>query len=128
MLWWAERKAFESLCLESPALLAYVQSDCLLEVRRLLGRVEAFAFRSIRERLAFTLLDESQRQLAHNELRLTQQELAGLVGASRESISRALSKLADEGILQVFRGRLIIDKPDQLKIIVEGRTSKARSS
>ncbi len=125
VLWWAERQAFEALCYESAALLAFVQSDCLLEGRRLLGRVEAFAFRSIRERLAFTLLDESQRQLAHNELRLTQQELAGLVGASRESVSRALSKLADEGVLRVFRGRLVIDQPEQLKRIVEGRDRKS---
>ena len=49
-----------------------------------------------------------------NELRLKQHELAGLVGASRESVSRALSKMEDEGILSIFRGRIIIHEFEAL--------------
>lgn len=123
-LYWAEKTDFNILCKKKPELMAFVQGDCLFEVRRLLQRMEAFAFHSIQERLAFTILDELSRQVDHggleNELRLKQQELAGLVGASRESISRTLSKLRDQGIVSVFRGRLVIENIEKLKIIANG--------
>lgn len=111
-LLWADRDDFSAACASCSGLLAVVQKDCLLEVRRLLGRMESFSFRNIKERVAFTLLDESQRQAGYgdpyNELRITQQELAGLVGASRESVSRALSKLEEIGAVETRRGRVII--------------------
>lgn len=83
-----------------------------MEVRRVLGRMELVAFRPVKERVAITLLDELQKQ-AHDEahsaqLRITQQELAGLVGASRESVSRALSKLEGRGLLKTLRGGVVI--------------------
>ncbi|NKQ35062.1 MAG: Crp/Fnr family transcriptional regulator [Chloroflexi bacterium] len=94
-LLWANREEFHALCQECPEFLALVQHDCLLEVRRMLNRMESFAFHRIEERLAFTIFDESRRQATNDkpltELRITQQELAGLVGASRESVSRILS-------------------------------------
>jgi CRP-like cAMP-binding protein len=120
-LFWAEEEIFNDLCQKNPALLSIVQTDCLFEVRRLLHRMEAFAFRSIRERLAFTLLDEIQRQAFHggssDELQLKQHELAGLVGASRESVSRTLSEFEDEGILLTHRGHLVILDRERLEKI-----------
>lgn len=120
-LWWADQNQFKDICQESPKLLAFVQGDCLFEVRRLLNRMEAFTFKSIRERLAFTILDEVNRQSKHggvsNELRLKQHELAALVGASREGVSRALSKLEDQGVLTIYRGRLVIHDQEKLKLL-----------
>ena len=117
-LLWANREEFHTLCQECPEFLALVQHDCLLEVRRMLNRMESFAFRHIEERLAFTILDESRRQAANNEplteLRITQQELAGLVGASRESVSRILSRFEQNGMVKTGRGRLIIR--DRIKL------------
>jgi len=74
--------------------------------------LESFAFRQVKERLAFTLGNEIRRQENLNtktkELRLTQQELASLVGATRESVSRNLTKLEQEGVLRLGRGRITI--------------------
>ena len=61
-LFWVERDEFMDLCQDSPELLSVVQGDCLFEVRHLLHRLEAFAFRSVRERLAITLLNETRRR------------------------------------------------------------------
>jgi len=92
-----DRDRFYELCKSSPELLSAVKSDRLSEVRNLLNRLESFAFRQVRERLAFTLVNEIRRQENLNaktkELHLTQQELASLVGATRESVSRNLTKL-----------------------------------
>lgn len=114
----ANQADFCSLCQHSPALLSVVQGDCLAEVRHLLNRLEAFAFRTIRERLALVLMDSVRRQqggedvvdLPPNgfELRVTQQDLAGLVGGTRESVSRNLQELAREGAVALSRGRIVI--------------------
>lgn len=116
-----EQQKLLDRCQKHPELVAYIQGDCLHEVRQLLVRLESFAFRSIRERLAFTLLDISRRQEdrgeSATELTLTQQELAGLIGASRESVSRTLSNFEARGILSTHRGGLVILDPEKLKLI-----------
>jgi CRP-like cAMP-binding protein len=122
-LLWADREAFGQVADDCPELLAEVQKDCLLEVRRLLRRMESYAFCNVRERVAITLLDESNRQQAFgesgDELRITQQELAALVGASRESVSRALSKLGDAGMVETRRGRVMIRDRRKLETIAK---------
>lgn len=120
-LYQVEQQQLLSRIQQHPELLAYIQGDCLNEVRRLLVRMENFAFRSIRERLAFTLIDILERQIARGEstssLDLKQQELAGMVGASRESVSRTLSDFEAKGILSTHRGGLVILDPEKLKLI-----------
>ena len=116
-----EKNDFKELCQRSPELLNIVQGDCLAEVRHLLNRLEAFAFRNVRERIAIALLREEHRQTGSvsqpNQIHMTQQELAGLVGASREGVSRSLKKLETEGILKLNRGMVTILDQKRLKKI-----------
>lgn len=122
-LWWVDKDDFHALCQKRPELLAMVQGDCLFEVRRLVNRLEFFAYRSIKERLAKALLEVSKHQQVHgnagDELHLTQSELAGLVGAARESVSRVLSKLEREGVVSLRRGRVIIRNREQLRKLAQ---------
>lgn len=115
----ADREQFNALCVANPELLAMVQGTCIGEVRKLLQRVETFAFRSVRERLAMTILEESHRRRINgkpvDEIRITQQELAGLVGASRESISRTMTRLEQRGMVQTRRGRIRILDRERLR-------------
>jgi CRP-like cAMP-binding protein len=124
-LFWVGRETFLEICQESAELLAVVQRDCLSEVRRLLNRLEAFAFRSVRERLALTLLDERRYSKTStpgvNEVRLTQQELAGLIGASRESVSRVLKQLEKRGIVTLARGKVTIKDLERMQKIASER-------
>lgn len=119
---WADRDAFFALCDSHPELLSLVTGSCLAEVRNLMRRLEAFAFRSVQERLAVVLVGECRRRQERDqprvEIRLTQQELAGLVGASRESVSRALRKLERHGVLELGRGRIVILDHDRLEQLV----------
>lgn len=130
VLLWAERDAFCALCETSPELLATAQGDCLAEVRHLLNRLEAFAFRNVNERLAVALLDESRHQHTNgvpaDELRLTQQELAELVGASRESVSRILARMEREDVVALRRGRVIIRNRARLTQLAQGRITHPR--
>jgi len=119
----ADRVEFNALCEENPELLAMVQGTCIGEVRTLMQRVEAFAFRNIPERLAMTILEESHRQRSNgkpaDEIRITQQELAGLVGASRESISRTMTRMEEDGMVRAGRGRIQIIDRQQLSELSE---------
>ncbi|HEV2217620.1 MAG TPA: Crp/Fnr family transcriptional regulator [Candidatus Dormibacteraeota bacterium] len=76
---------------------------------------EAFvdlAVRDIPGRVARKLLD-----LAGSEstLTLSQSTLAGLVGASRENVNRALSRFASLGYIRIDRGRLTLLRKDELR-------------
>lgn len=109
---WVKCEEFHALCLKCPQLLSTIQGDCLAEVRYLLNRLETFAFRNIKERLTIALLDEIRHQrLEGNDpivLSMNQQELAGLVGASRESVSRSLKRLEQDEIVELHRGKVRI--------------------
>jgi len=117
-----DKEVFSDLCSQSPELLSVVQGDCLGEVRRLLNRLETFAFRNIKERLAITLLNEIRHQNKNgtaNELHLTQQDLANLVGASRESVSRILKEFERKKIVSLGRGRIILKDKQRLRQLAE---------
>ena len=114
-----ERTAFNKLCQESAELQAIVQGDCLGEIRRLLNRLETFAFRTIKERLAIAMLREVRYQEANTrlprEIHLTQKGVAGLVGASRERVSRILKEFERSNVVSLKRGRIILLDLDYLK-------------
>jgi CRP-like cAMP-binding protein len=117
-----ERETFSDLCARSPELLATVQGDCLSEVRNLLNRLEIFAFRNVRERLAIALLNQAGTEKGNgraSELRLTQQDLADLIGASRESVSRVLKEFERKNIVTLGRGRILLKDKTRLRRLVD---------
>ena len=117
-----ERETFTDLCVKSPQLLAIVQGDCLSEVRNLINRLEIFAFRNVRERLAIALLNQAgleQKNGRTSELRLTQQDLADLIGASRESVSRILKEFERTNIVTLGRGRIVLKDKQRLRRLVD---------
>ena len=103
---------FNELCRKYPELQLAVQESCLMETRLLLKRVEMVTFRSVKERVAAVLLDEMRSLEATGalptEIYLTHFEVAGLVGASRESVSRVLKQLEKEKVLRLRRGRISV--------------------
>jgi CRP/FNR family transcriptional regulator/CRP/FNR family cyclic AMP-dependent transcriptional regulator len=48
-------------------------------------------------------------------MRLTQQELATMVGATRESVNKHLRSYRARGIIDVSQQRIVIKKPDELR-------------
>ena len=118
-LLWADSAEFAALCAKSPELLSVVQGICLGEVRRLISRYESLASRRLKERLASAMLAESRhRQIdgfPPHELHLTHQDLAELVGAARESVSRLLAQWQQKGVVTLKRGRVIIRDREELQ-------------
>ena len=104
-VWRVEIAEFQRLMLLHPAVSW--QFICMLgrRQRQLERKVESFAFKRVEARLAEVFKDLSGGFATRCEhgfgqhLRLTQQELADLVGATRPVVSTILNKLRQEGVL-----------------------------
>jgi len=78
------------------------------------------AFLDIPQRVAKKLLTlaatHGRRDAAGTaiELHITQQDLAAMVGATRESVNRALASLRDRGVLTLSRQHIIIHRAEEL--------------
>ncbi len=87
------------------------------QLRELVSLVEDLAFRSVRARLARQLLAESRA--AEGSAVLTHQELAERTGTVREMAGRALRRLAQDKLVRLERGRIIVLDPEGLERVVE---------
>jgi CRP-like cAMP-binding protein len=109
--------------------------DVALSVTKLLGfrlrrvenRLRNTLFRSTRERtigLILELLDEHGEQLAGGgwevRVRLSHQELANLIGATRESVTLALGQLQRDGLIAVHRRFIRVPDRRRLATAAEG--------
>jgi CRP/FNR family transcriptional regulator len=110
------RAALASMISDQPALSLRLMSLLSNELRAAESRMVELAQKSSRERLAETLLileskfglEIDGRTLA---VKLTREELAGLVGTATESVIRLLSDLARHGIIEIEMRRIgILDR------------------
>jgi CRP-like cAMP-binding protein len=110
-----------SLMASEPALLGnYVQALAHVN-REYIERLEDMTFRSIPSRLAKLYLHETTYadQIAETPSKLTQEEIASVLGTTREVVGRALRGLLNAGLL-VKKGRKIyIADRDGLECLAE---------
>lgn len=82
---------------------------------------EVMAFRSVEQRLAARLMELVERfgQPTNGgtaiDARLTQQELADMIGTSRETLATTIASLRERGILEMHNQRVMILAPDRLQ-------------
>jgi CRP/FNR family transcriptional regulator len=116
------RAEFASMIADQPNLSLRVMALLSNELRTAEEKMVELAQKSSRERLAETLLlletkygvEEDGRTLA---VKLTREELAGLVGTVTESVIRLLSDLSKEGIIELDRRKIgILDHNRLLEI------------
>lgn len=82
------------------------------------SRLETMAYRRLDARLAWVLLHECEEpELAVRGL--TQQDLAEMVGASRESVTRVLTQMVKSGWVEVSRRKIVIRDSEALRAILE---------
>ncbi|RRR70957.1 MAG: Crp/Fnr family transcriptional regulator [Candidatus Viridilinea halotolerans] len=98
------RDDFLALIRRHPDLAQAALSAMAGQLRELVALVEDLAFRTVRARLARQLLVEA----GEGDAQLTQQELAERAGTVREMAGRALRRLAEEGLVRLERGRVIV--------------------
>lgn len=98
-----------------PDLIPRTLSDVAHRLRLAQDRAHALAVRDVHTRLVAFLLDEAQRNGRPEgdrvvlTLPITREELAGLLGTVRETVSRALGDLRRTGAIQEKGGDLLLD-------------------
>lgn len=110
------RQAFLKQVEERPSMAMAVMNELCRRLRRADQAIGSLALMDVYGRLAHALLDLAKREGAEGPTgivireRPTQQELANMVGTTRETVSRALSEFQRRGLLEL-RGRSIILHP-----------------
>jgi CRP-like cAMP-binding protein len=108
----------------SPGIAVKLLYVLAQRLRRLSQRSEDAAFLDVPSRLARSLLDLATRfgERARPPLRgisitlkLSQQELGDLVGATRESVNKHLNDWTRQGLLKVHSGRMLISDVDAVR-------------
>lgn len=82
------------------------------KLRFAMRQVEQLSMLDVKERLARFLGD--QWRSGHQECRMSQEEMAAMLGTVRQVLGRALAELQAQGAVDVGRGRIRILKPDLL--------------
>lgn len=127
-----QRTVFEDIIRNTPEVALQV---IRVLARRLLAaerEIEDLALRDVPGRLAALLLRFAEEYGEHHgrgirlALRLTHQDLANMVGSTRETITAMINRFRDEGLLTVEQRILIILDRDRLRAIAfKGKHTEA---
>jgi CRP/FNR family cyclic AMP-dependent transcriptional regulator len=114
---------FERLIIENPSIAIRIMKDLTRRIRQVNEQVQDLAFKDVHGRVASTLFNllktekdtskDPNREML-NSLKMTHQDLANMVGSSRETVTRALNRLQDEGIISISHQQISILDTEKL--------------
>jgi CRP/FNR family transcriptional regulator/CRP/FNR family cyclic AMP-dependent transcriptional regulator len=116
-----QRSDFDKVILKNPKIALKMLESLTRRLRGTDQMVEDLIFLDVYGRVAKKLLElsDTHGMPAENgvriEVRLTQQELASMVGASRESVNKVIGYFTDKKIISVDKHRITIHRPNDLK-------------
>lgn len=119
------RKDFQSYCLDHPEVSLKVLAFVGTRLRHLVGIIEELSFTTIRQRLVSVLVrlaqSEGKKTARGIEVLLpgSHQELANQLGTVRELVSRNLTRLQAEGLLEVDARQIVIKDAKGLAALLE---------
>lgn len=111
---------FQSLMEDHPDVALGVTKLVGLRRRRVERRLKSLLFRSNRDRLVSLLLELAEKYGRRTPegvelgLRLSHQELASVIGSTRETVTVTLGDLQQEGALMIRRRRIILQQLERL--------------
>ena len=102
-----DRAALDRALQRDPAIALAVIEELTARIDDLCRRLRSNALLPVRRRLAAELLSRARRRsTGRMEARVTQQQLADAVSATREHVARLLRELQERGLLRTARGRV----------------------
>ncbi len=109
------RARYMDLLLEAPHLSVSVCRSLSADLRRANDRLVTWTSNSATVRTGQMLVELASLVMRHGdadadtyELPLTQSDLAGWIGATRESTARALARFREAGLVRTGRGRIVV--------------------
>lgn len=118
----------EDLAVEVPVLQRHFHRLMSREIVREHGVMLLLGSMRAEERLAAFLLNLVQRLHARGfssrelVLRMTREEIGSYLGLKLETVSRTLSRLADDGMIHVQQRHVRIAEPERLRALLEAGT------
>jgi CRP/FNR family transcriptional regulator, cyclic AMP receptor protein len=91
-------------------------------LRQVWGQVQSLSYSNAEERIRAGIGQLAKKHGVRDargiiiDLKITHQELAEMVGTSRETVTRTIARLQKEGILQLEHRRIILLNPDALQL------------
>jgi CRP/FNR family transcriptional regulator len=114
----------EAMARQEPAILFNIIQILSQRLKDSMTLIESLALKEIPGRLASFLRHESQKDAADKktsvELTVSQRELSKILGATPEALSRALRKMANDGILSTAGRIITILNHQALEQLAEG--------
>ncbi len=101
-----ERSVFHQQMRRDPALCQLAWQSASHCMAHLSGMVAQLSFNKVVERVARALVEGTQRD--GDQVRITQAELAAMVGTTREVVARCLGELQAQGWIRLGRGRTVV--------------------
>jgi|HubBroStandDraft_6_1064221.scaffolds.fasta_scaffold17472_1 CRP/FNR family cyclic AMP-dependent transcriptional regulator len=123
------------LASEHPGLSVGITKMMGLSRRRVERRLKSLLFRSNRERLVHLLFDLAEKYGKYTKdggialgIHLSHQELANIIGSTRETVTLVLGELQAEGAISVSRRDIILCQAGRLAEMIEMPLPKIKSS
>jgi CRP-like cAMP-binding protein len=119
------REDFQTLCLQHPQVALKVLRVIGGRLRRLVSIIEELSFTTVRHRLIALLVRLGKTEGSHQgdsvnvTIPVTNTELAAQIGTVRELVSRNLSRLQSERLIEVDNRNLIIPSLKRLEAELE---------
>ena len=104
---------FRAMSEHTPAVLFEVASQMAGRLRRTSAKVRDLAFLDVTGRVARTLLELAREPDAMThpdgmQIKVTRQEIARIVGCSREMVGRVLKDLEDQGLIHAHGKTMVV--------------------
>jgi CRP-like cAMP-binding protein len=114
----------EAVAMKEPRLLVNIIQILSNRLREAMSLIESLSLMEIPQRLASFLIHsltrEGGKEITQLELAITQRELAKILGATPEALSRALRRMSDAGLLAVDGRSIRILDRESLGELAEG--------
>jgi CRP/FNR family transcriptional regulator len=116
-----EQSDFEDLILKHPSIGVKLLQELSGRLRRAQQTVRDLALKDSSAKVAGLLLflakkyGEDKNGKIILDLSLTQKEMANMIGSSRETVSRVLGKLENDGLIKTSRKKITIYEMDKIK-------------
>ena len=114
VFWIIPAETYHELMKESAALANYTNSLMATHFTDVMWLMEQIIFKSMDERLAFFLLEESSVEQS-DVLHITHEQIARHLGSAREVVTRLLQYFQAEGAVELKRGTITLTNKDLLE-------------
>ena len=120
-VWRLVREAMSAVLAEHPGIAIAITKQVGSRMKRIESRVEHLVFRPVPSRLACILLElaedfgRREKDYLLLDLQISQQELATLIGASRQAVNASLRELQRDGVVRREGRRLALLRPIALR-------------